>query len=181
MANMEASLSLTSYYTTSETEIEVCIAPPHQFAVRWQQELLPRWYASLSHIIIILQKSSVSLQETTDEVALEKNRLRAKFIRLGCSLIFALQDQNYVGDLIDPRTGHPLLTSPGWIWDDNAVVQALLNYPVISYQNCTLLTHPVWKHHVYPATIVASAPQKVIESSLSRIMTNYNSSLKIDN
>ncbi|MEM8717905.1 MAG: methylmalonic aciduria and homocystinuria type D protein [Cyanobacteria bacterium P01_G01_bin.39] len=178
---MGVSPSLTSYYTTSGTEIEICIAPPHQFAVRWQKELLPGWNDPLNHIIIILQKSSVSLAETTDKVAFEKNRLRAKFIRLGCGLIFTLQDQNYVGDLIDPRTGLPLLTNPGWVWDDNAVVQALLNYPVSSYQNCTLLTHPVWNHHVYPGTIVASAPQKVIEPSLSRIMANYNSSLKIDN
>ncbi|MEM9508514.1 MAG: methylmalonic aciduria and homocystinuria type D protein [Cyanobacteria bacterium P01_E01_bin.35] len=170
-----------TYYTPSGAEIEICITPPHQFARHHQRQLLPGWDTSLSYLIFILQRSSISFQETTFEVALEKNRLRARFIRLGCSLSFALQQQKYLSDLFDPLTGRPFLGNSGLTWDDNAAVSALLNYPVISYQNCTLLLHPIWKNNVYPATIVTSAPQVAIESCLAQVIADHSWKSAIDN
>lgn len=169
---MRSPLLLEIYNTPSG--IQVCIAPPHQFAIDHQQQFLPDWDLPLNQVILVLQQSSISLKETTAEVGLEKNRLRAKFIRFGSNLIFALQDRGFKSDLFDPRTGYPLLASPGIPWDDNAVAKALLNYPVRSYQNCSLLTHPVWKNNVYPATIVTSAAQSIVELCLRQIIDNHN-------
>ena len=178
---MGSQFSLKTYRTSSAREIQVCIVPPHQFAVSQQQQLLPDWNIPLSYLILFLQQSSVSPQEFTIEVTQEKNSLRANFIRFGCSLIFALQDRQYPSDLFDPRTGYPLLASPGMTWDDNAAVRASLNYPVINYHQCSLLTHPVWQNNVYPGTIVTSAPFDIVELCTQSIIDYYHWSLKVDN
>jgi hypothetical protein len=164
--------------TSSGKEIDLCVASPHQFAIEHQQQLLTGWETSLSYLILVLQKSSISLKESTVEVATEKNRLRVEFIRFGSSLIFALQDRGYKSDLFDPRTGYPLLASKNMTWDDNAVVKALLDYPVVNYQQCSLITHPIWEHHVYPSTIATTAPQALIESSLKKAIVTQNWQLK---
>ncbi len=158
----------------SGREIQVCITPPHQFALRQQQKLLPSWDVPISYLILVLQQSSISLKESTSKVTQEKDYLRANFLRFGCDLILALQDRKYKSDLFDPRTGFPLFCHGEMTWDDNAVVKALLNYPVISYRQCSLLLHPVWKHNVYPATIVTSAPLDIVESCTIQTIAQYN-------
>lgn len=163
-----------TYNTPLGREIEVCITPPHQFALSQQQHLLPGWKARISYVILVLQKSSISLEESSIKVAQEKNHLRENFIRFGCSLIFLLRDQGYPSDLFDPRTGYPLLASPEIPWDDNAAIKALLNYPVINYQHCSLLRHPIWQNHVYPSTIVTSAPLELINSCWKRIVADHD-------
>lgn len=166
-------LGFKTYSTLSGTEIQISVAPPHQFALDYQRQLLPNWNVPISHLILILQQASLSLKETTTEVSQEKNHLRSSFIRFGCDLIFALQDRQYQSDLFDPRTGYPLLDSPDLSWDDNAAVQAVLGFPVLNYNHCSLLTHPVWNHQVYPSTVATSAPQNIIECCLEQLIKRY--------
>lgn len=162
---MRSPFSLKTWQKPSGKEVQVYIAAPHQFVIDHQQELLADWNLSPANLILFLQRSSISLKESSLEVAQEKDILRQDFIRFGCNLIFALQDRGYKSDLFDPRTGYPLLTRPGALrLDDNAVVKALLNYPVISYKSCSLIVHPLWGNYVYPSTIVSSAPHSLIES-----------------
>ena len=168
------SLWLKTYSTQSGKEIQVCIAVPHKFIVDRQQQLLPDWNVAISYLILILQQS-VSLEENSEVVAKEKDRLRAKFISAGCSLILELEDRGYRSDLFDPRTGYPLLTRSGLALDDNAVVKAILNYPVTSSGQCCLITHPVWGNNVYPSTIATSAPMSAIVASLSPIIALFRS------
>lgn len=175
---MRSPLSLKTYATTSGRDLQICLAPPHQFALSHQEDLLPDWNISLSYLILLLQQSSISLTESTIKVAQEKDYLRAKFIRFGCDLIFALQDHQHQSDLFDPRTGYPLIAHPAKTWDDNSAVTALLNYPVINYHQCSLLKHPVWQYNVYPGTIVTSAPLDIVELHLKQITANYNWILK---
>ncbi|NJK55728.1 MAG: methylmalonic aciduria and homocystinuria type D protein [Pleurocapsa sp. SU_5_0] len=163
---------------SSKKEVDVCVASPHQFAIEHQQQFLPAWSTPLSYLILVLQQSSISLKESTIEVAAEKERLRAEFISFGCSLIFALQDRGYSSDLFDPRTGYPLLASQDMTWDDNAAVKALLNYPVVNYQQCSLITHPIWQDHVYPSTIATTAPQVLVASGLKQAIVTQNWQLK---
>jgi hypothetical protein len=152
-------------------DVEVYLASPHQFFVDHQQQLLPDWNDPVTFLILCLQRSRISLKAKTDQVVPEKDRLRAKFIRLGFSLTFALQDQGYQSDLFDPRTGYPFLTQQGqFTLDDIAVVKALLDYPVIAYQNCALINHPIWSDQVYPSTMVTSASQDIIEPQLKIIL-----------
>lgn len=172
--DMEVASSRITYSSPWGTEIEIFITTPHQFAREQQNLFFPSWDQALSYLILVLQRSSLSLSRTTPQVALEKNRLRANFISFGRNVISSLQSQQYLSDLFDPRTGQPLLSNSGLVWDDNATVQALLNYPVINWQNCSLLQHPVWNHNVYPATIATTAPQVTIESCLDQISTAYN-------
>jgi len=166
---MRSQLFLKTYHTPSARKIEVCITPPHEFALRHQQQLLPDWDSSISYLILLLQQSSIPLKESTSKVAQEKNRLRRNFLRFGTSLVSTLQSHGYQSDLFDPRTGYPLFANSTMCWDDNAAVKALLNYPVISYQHCSLLMHPVWKNNVYPGTIVTSAPLNIVELCTNKI------------
>ena len=162
---MRSPINLKTWQKQAGKEVQVYICVPHQFIIAHHQQLLPDWDLSPANLILFLQRSSVSLQESSLKVAQEKDILRQDFIRFGCNLIFALQDRGYKSDLFDPRTGYPLLTRPGALkLDDNAVVKALLNYPVISYKSCSLIVHPLWGNCVYPSTIVSSAPHSLIES-----------------
>ncbi len=168
---MRSPLNLKTWQKQSGKEVQVYISAPHQFVIDHQPELLPDWNLRPANLVLFLQRSSISLQESDPEAAHEKDILRQEFIRFGCNLIFALQDRGYKSDLFDPRTGYPLLTRPGELkLDDNAVVKALLNYPVISYKSCSLIVHPLWGNCVYPSTIVSSAPQSLIESIINELM-----------
>lgn len=161
-----------TFQTTTGQEIQVCLASPHQFILNHQQQLLPDWKIPIAHLILLLQQSSVSLKEFNFQVAQEKDNLRANFIRFGCDLIFALQDRGYKSDLFDPRTGYPLFSRQGKLTlNDNEVVKALLKYPLASYKNCSLLTHPVWGNNVYPGTIATVAPQNKIDFLMERFAT----------
>ena len=147
--------------------VDVCVISPHEFLTKHQQQLLPDWKTEVSYLILVLQQSSISLKTSTPQVAKTKNRLRAEFIRFGCTLIFALQDLGYESDLFDPRTGYPLFAKPGMAFDDNAAVKALLDYPVVTQAQCSLITHPVWGHNVYPGTMATTANLEQIESCLT--------------
>lgn len=170
--------NLKTYTTKSAQQVQICIAPPHQFLLNRRQQLLPGWKVIISYLIVILQQSSIPLKESSFEVALEKDNLRAKFMLFGRSLIFALQAQEYQSDLFDPRTGYPLFARSGMTFDDNAAVKAILKYPVISHRQCSLLIHPVWGNQVYPSTIVTSAPANILDSCLQQEIVNQNWQLK---
>ncbi|MEM6612962.1 MAG: methylmalonic aciduria and homocystinuria type D protein [Cyanobacteria bacterium P01_C01_bin.72] len=162
------------YKTSSGTGVEICIIPPHRFAVAHQQQLLPGWNVPISYLILVIQQSSVSFQVPSAQASLKKDELRTKFLRFGCGLIFALQDCGYHSDLFDPRTGYPLIAQPGMVWDDNAVVKALLNYSVVNHQQCSLVIHPMWQDQVYPATIATTAPFALVEQHLQQAATCQN-------
>lgn len=155
--------TIKSLVIPPDKEVQVCFAAPSHFIQRHQQQLLPDWQNTpVNLVIIFLQKSAVSFTKLAPDAAAEKDRLRANFIRLGVSLVCALKDLGHNSDLFDPRSGYPLIGRKGKLTlDDNAVVSALLNYPIKNYQNCSLICHPTWKNRVYPSVIVTSAPQKL--------------------
>ena len=167
------SLWMKTYHTSSDREVQIAIASPHQYVRDSQQQLLPDWNVAINYLILILQQSVVSLESQSDLVKKEKDRLRTKFISAGCSLILELQNRGYQSDLFDPRTGHPFFTRSGLAFDDNAVVKAILNYSITSSGQCSLITHPVWGNNVYPSTIATSAPLKAIVSNLSSIIALF--------
>ena len=167
------SLWSKTYHTRSNREIQIAIAVPHQYVLDRQQQLLPDWNVAISYLILILQQSVVSLEEKSDRVEREKDRLRAKFISVGCSLILELQNRGYQSDLFDPRTGYPRSTRSELALDDNAVVKAILNYPVTRSGQCCLITHPIWGNNLYPSTIATCAPKRAIVASLSPIIALF--------
>ena len=167
---MRSQLNL-SFSRRSGYGVDVCIAPPHQFVIDRQQELLG-WKVPISYLIVVLQQSAISLNESNSSVIAEKDRLRNEFIRFGSNLVFSLRDLGYVSDLFDPRSGYPLQARPNITLDDNATVKALLYYPVVKYQQCSLIVHPRWQTHVYPSTIATSATLEVIKTCLRHSLPN---------
>ena len=145
--------------------VHIWIVSPHKFVRENQQKLLPDWNIPINLLILVLQRSDVSLRESNQSVVREKDRLRVKFIRFGLELCFTWRDRNYPSDIFDPRTGYPLLSQQGkYGIDDNVTVATLLNYPTISYRKCSLIQHPDWGDFVYPSTIATSAPLEVVKS-----------------
>jgi hypothetical protein len=142
---------------------------PSPFIVQNLERVLPDWNVPVLWVAIILQQSRYELVECTPEVEREKERLREKFMRFGFDVAFNLRDRGFLSNLIDPRTGYPLLSRPGEIpHDDTAVVKALLGFPIIR-NRCRVLEHPLWGKAVYPSTLLMSAPPKVIKSVLKSV------------
>ena len=167
-----------TFVTKLGKEIEVCLASPSRFILQHQLELLPGWQTPIKLVLLFLQESNISFQGSSREIIVEKDRLRANFWRFGANLIFALQDRGYQSDLFDPRTGYPWLTQPGnTTLDDNAVVKAVLDYPAINYQSCSLLNHPIWGDRIYPGTIATLAPPNVVKPLSKQLLVNLGLTL----
>jgi len=171
---MELAVKLKLIKTLSNQNVDVCVISPHEFLTNHQERLLPDWQTKVSYLILVLQQSSLSLKKSAPQIALEKKLLRAEFMRFGCDLIFALRDLGCESDLFDPRTGYPLLADPGMTFDDNAAVKALLDYPLINYEGCSLINHPAWEHNVYPGTVATAANLQQIESCLKMAIDRQN-------
>lgn len=119
--------------------------------------------------MIVLQQAQYELVETSPEIEQEKERLREQFLRFGFEVAFNLRDRGFDSNLIDPRTGYPLLSRPGEIpHDDTAAVKALLGLPIIR-NRCCVLEHPLWGKAVYPSTILTSAPPHIIKPMLKLV------------
>ncbi|MCJ8278991.1 MAG: methylmalonic aciduria and homocystinuria type D protein [Rivularia sp. ALOHA_DT_140] len=148
-------------------EIQISIHSPTRYIRENCQRILPDWNNSLGmSVVIVLQQSQFALIETSSRVETEKQRLRAKFMRFACDVAFDLKDKNYPTDLIDPRTGYPLLSRPGQIsHDDTAVVKKLLKYPMIC-NKCRVLIHPEWGTAVYPSILISTAPRIIISRTI---------------
>jgi hypothetical protein len=145
--------------------VQISIHTPSQYICANCEQILPDWQQQqFLWVVVVLQQAQYELVEKTPLIEMEKERLREKFMRFGCDLAFNLRDRGYLTDLIDPRTGYPLLSHPGAVpHDDTAVVKALLDYPVIKNQ-CSVLVHPDWGTAVYPSILVSEAPPEIITS-----------------
>lgn len=155
--------------TETGQAVQMSVHPPSPFIANNLERVLPDWNLPVLWVIIVLQQSRYELVETSLQVEQEKERLREKFMRFGFDVAFTLRDRNYPSNLIDPRTGYPLLSRPGEIpHDDTAVVKALLDLPLIR-NRCRVLEHPQWGKAVYPSTLLTSAPPKIIKPVLKNI------------
>ncbi|MCX7596864.1 MAG: methylmalonic aciduria and homocystinuria type D protein [Fischerella sp.] len=155
---------------TSGQAVEISIHSPSQYICANRERILPDWKNQLFlWVVVVLQKSRYEIVESTPEIEAEKQWLRENFMRFGFDVAFNLRDRNYLTDLIDPRTGYPLLSRPGIIpHDDTAVVKALLGYPVIT-NKCRVIVHPKWGMAVYPGILISAAPPIIIESVIKSI------------
>ncbi|MBW4644070.1 MAG: methylmalonic aciduria and homocystinuria type D protein [Goleter apudmare HA4340-LM2] len=151
--------------------VQISIHSPSQYICANCEQIIPDWkQQSFLWVVIVLQQSRYQLVERTAKIESEKERLREKFMRFGCDLSFNLRDRGYLTDLIDPRTGYPLLSQPGPVpHDDTAVAKALLKYPVIKNQ-CSVLVHPYWGAAVYPSTLISEASPSMITSVIKGIV-----------
>ncbi len=153
-------------------EIQISIHSPTRYIRKNCERVLPDWKDKLEmSVVIVLQQSQFVLIESSPRIEAEKQRLRAKFMKFACDIAFELRDRNYFTDLIDPRTGYPLLSRPGQVpHDDTAVVKTLLKYPIIC-NKCRVLIHPKWDTAVYPSIIISVAPRIIIARTIQSIST----------
>jgi hypothetical protein len=150
--------------------VQISIHNPSQYICANCEQILPDWtQQQFLWVVVVLQQSKYPLLEITADTETEKERLREKFMRFGCDVAFNLRDRGYVTDLIDPRTGYPLLSHPGPVpHDDTAVAKALLDYPVIK-NKCCVLVHPQWGAAVYPSVLLSAASPEIIASVIKAI------------
>jgi hypothetical protein len=150
--------------------VQISIHSPSDYICANCERILPDWKnQGRLWVVIVLQQSRYPLVKSTSQIEREKQSLREKFMRFGCDLAFQLQDHGYLTDLIDPRTGYPLLSRPGQIpHNDTAVVKALLNYPVMR-NKCCVLIHPVWGTAVYPSILISVAPPAMLASFIKQV------------
>jgi hypothetical protein len=150
--------------------VQISIHNPSPYICANCEQILPDWkQQQFLWVVVILQQSRHPLMEITSETEREKERLREKFMRFGCDVAFNLRDRGYLTDIIDPRTGYPLLSHPGLVpHDDTAVAKALLNYPVIK-NDCCVLVHPEWGTAVYPSILISEAPPEIMELVIKAI------------
>lgn len=151
--------------------VQISIHYPTAYIAANRERIFPDWKnQSTLWMIVVLQQSLYPLIKSTPAIELEKQRLRKSFMKFGLELAFTLEDvtpptlkpQKYRTDIIDPRTGYPLLSRPGETpHDDTATVKALLNYPII-YNRCRVLVHPHWGTAVYPGIMISTAPPQEI-------------------
>ncbi|MBD2342553.1 methylmalonic aciduria and homocystinuria type D protein [Anabaena subtropica] len=155
-------------------EVQIYIHSPSPYICANRERILPDWQEqTLFWVVIVLQQSQYPLVKSTAEIEREKERLREKFMRFGCDLAFNLHDRGYMADLIDPRTGYPLLSRPGEIpHNDTAVVKALLNYPVLK-NKCSVIVHPTWGTAVYPSIFISAAPPMIVEWAIRSIASMH--------
>lgn len=160
--------------------IQISIHPPSQYICTNREQIFPDWKNTFSlWIAIVLQQARFELVDTTPEIEMEKERLREKFMRFGCDVAFNLRDRDYQTDIIDPRTGYPLLSRPGKKnHDDTATVKALLQYAIVQ-NKCRVLVHPEWGTAVYPSILISEAPPSIMEWIIKSIAPLHDWKLKV--
>ncbi|GAB4464571.1 MAG: hypothetical protein OHK0037_18760 [Elainellaceae cyanobacterium] len=141
------------------------IHPPSDYILRHQSRLLPAWPQAIASVLVILQPSQIALLERSPNTEQEKEKLRSHFLELGTAIAQTLQQQGYLAEIFDPRTGWPVFSARGTLpLDDVAVVRTALGYSTDRCGNCRVILHPTLGTAVYPSTLVSSAPVAVMKA-----------------
>ncbi|GAB4135971.1 MAG: hypothetical protein Fur0046_09240 [Cyanobacteria bacterium J069] len=124
-------------------------------------------------MLVLLQPSQVALVERTADTEHEKEHLRSHFLVLGGAIAQMLQNEGYLAEVFDPRTGWPMLSGAGTLsLDDVAVAGSALGYSTGHCGNCRVILHPSLGTAVYPSTLVSSASVPVLEAIAHQVIEN---------
>jgi len=141
---------------------------PTPFIRRHSKDLLPDWSCQIGSILIALQRPACELITRNHITETQKDLLREAFLEWGRAIALQLRQIGHLADPFDPKTGQPLLSSPGRLWlDDVAITQACLGYSTTQVEGCCVLLHPFWGSAVYPSVILSSAPPELIKGVAS--------------
>ncbi|HEY9615253.1 MAG TPA: methylmalonic aciduria and homocystinuria type D protein [Microcoleaceae cyanobacterium] len=136
---------------------------PSQYIYTHTDGLLPTWKCPVSSVLIVLQLSACDLRDRTALTEAEKQKLRQQFVAFGSTVANRLEQLGYQSDLFDPKTGLPMLSTPGRLHlDDVAVVRDCLGYPTQGHRGCSVILHPTWGSAVYPSVLLSSAPPELV-------------------
>jgi hypothetical protein len=152
---------------------------PSRYIYTHQHQLLPDWSLPASSVLIVLQRCPCNLLEQAPEAELQKNLLRREFLKLGGNIVIELNRMGYLADLFDPRTGLPVLSTPGPLRiDDVAIAHTILGYPVYNHGGCSVILHPHWGSSVYPSTLISSAQPLILQRVVEGIINIINNTVK---
>ncbi len=144
--------------------MQYSVHPPTPFIQQHWRELLPDWSCAVGSVLITLQPLTFAPWHPMPITDQQKQWRRSQFLQWGQAIAEGVQQLGYTCDLFDPKTGFPLLSSPGSLGlDDVAGVRACLHYPTLEVSGCWVMIHPDWGTGVYPSVILASAPPEVID------------------
>ena len=151
---------------TLEREREYSIHPPSPFIAKSWRLLLPHWHTPVLSVLVLLQRSPVTLSQSSLQAESIKQSLRDRAIQLLVPLVEQLRTHKYNATLFDPRTGLPYCAGPSGIpLNDVAVVHAVLGYACHQYGQCQCIIHPSWGSRVYPTIMLSSTPPNLLKNA----------------
>lgn len=115
------------------------------------------------------QHALVDLVSVGDHVEQEKDRLLNVFLEFAEDICAKIRNAGYWADFIDPCSGLPMLTmNCNKVYSEVDGMECLLNYKSYSAGFCKILVHPKFGSSVYPATMFACAPPKLVMQILEQ-------------
>ncbi|WP_013334520.1 methylmalonic aciduria and homocystinuria type D protein [Gloeothece verrucosa] len=145
-------------------EAEIFVHSPTDYVKNNFKSFLPDWESPPVSVIIVLQRSQVALINQGADIEAEKDFLRQKFLDFSYALCRSLDEQRFLTDIIDPRSGYALFSRQGsQSHDDCQVIHQLRQIPIIKQNLCKSLDHPSWGTAVYPGVLMSLAPASKIQ------------------
>ncbi|KAJ3352305.1 hypothetical protein GGF32_003836 [Allomyces javanicus] len=122
-------------------------------------------------VIPVVQPTEHDLVEFGRDVDAERDVMLERFVRFAHALAERVEKEGgRWADMTDPASGYPIRTRPGpRLYPDVPGIQTLLRYDAMNVGCCSVLLHPRWGSHMYPATFFAVAPARVVLDALAEI------------
>jgi hypothetical protein len=161
--------------------LQLSIHPPSPFVSQNLKRILPDWNSPwMWVVVVVLQRSRFPLTDTAPDIDREKERLRERFIGFGLGVAIELGQRGFLTEIIDPRTGYPVFSTPGEMThDDVAAVKTLLGFP-IREGNCAVIEHPAWETAVYPSILLFAASASAINLTLKKYKDDGRSTISLE-
>ncbi|NET32367.1 MAG: methylmalonic aciduria and homocystinuria type D protein [Cyanothece sp. SIO1E1] len=157
----------------SSYSVQYSVHAPNEFIRTHLNRLLPQWSVPVLSVLVVLQKSQVTLLAQSAEIQAQKQQLRQQFFWLGDRIAHQLQHLGYEAEIFDPKTGLPTLSLPGESQlDDVAVVRSALGYPLTQAGDCLIILHPIWGSAVYPSVLMSSAAPHQVEKIVDTLINS---------
>ncbi|KAJ3368076.1 hypothetical protein GGF31_006909 [Allomyces arbusculus] len=120
-------------------------------------------------VIPVVQPTTHDLVEFGRDVDAERDVMLERFVRFAHALAERIGD-TWWADMTDPASGYPIRTRPGpRLYPDVPGIQTLLRYDAMNVGCCSVLLHPRWGSHMYPASFFAVAPARVVLDALAEL------------
>ncbi|KNE60942.1 hypothetical protein AMAG_06704 [Allomyces macrogynus ATCC 38327] len=119
-------------------------------------------------VIPVVQPTAHDLVEFGRDVDAERDVMLERFVGFAHGLAERIEEGGWWADMTDPASGYPIRTRPGpRLYPDVPGIQTLLRYDAMNVGCCSVLLHPRWGSHMYPATFFAVAPARVVLDALA--------------
>jgi Methylmalonic aciduria and homocystinuria type D protein len=116
------------------------------------------------------QRARHDLVGVGDDIEREKDRLLNRYMEFARLVCEKIRSRGYWADYIDPCSGLPFLSlNCNKVYSEVDGMECCLGYRAYNAGFCKILVHPVWGSSVYPATMFAYAPRKLVKDILASL------------